>query len=214
MANQPEGQQGGSRPPWLWYGAALAMLIAIIVAIVDDDDGPEGIGSGDVEALLRGSSSGDTAVPAGQTTSQDEIDEAVDALIDRAFGGAFSGDASEILVVNDRTQVNQAFSVQDMLDGDGFSHDTVALVGEGGRERTGVQLGGLMEKAGMSVWERLVVYGVIGDSIEVTRDQFDEAPDQFLLYWSSGPNPSATVSLVNPFSGESVTDVVNIIIAE
>jgi hypothetical protein len=213
MASQPGGQQGGSRPPWLWYAAGLAMLIAIIVAIVDDDGGPDGIGSGDVEALLRGSG-GDTYQPPAGTTSQDEIDEAVDALIDRAFGGAFSGGASEIVVVNDRTQASEAFSVQDMLDENGFSHDTVALVGEDGRERTGVQLGGLMEKAGMSVWERLVVYGFAGDSIEVTRDQFDEAPDQFLLYWSSDADPSATVSLINPFSGESVTDVVNIIIVQ
>jgi hypothetical protein len=103
-------------------------------------------------------------------------------------------------------------SVQDMLDGNGFEQTTATLSAEGGRERTGVTLAEVLRAVGIEDWTVVRIAGAFGDGTDVARAAHDVSPDQFLLYWSSDGDPSATVSLTNPQDGIRVVDVTNILV--
>ncbi len=198
------------RSPWLWLGSALAMIVAILFGIFDDDDR-----LGDFEGFV-----GSPGFEDGRRGSIDsDLQRAIDDIVSDALDGDLDLDdytppdvgsvAAQILVADRFGGLAATFSVQDMLDGNGFGVTTVDLAVEG-RERTGVLLGGLMEKAGIEDWNRISIVGAFGDSIDVERESFDSQPDQFLLYWSSDSDPSPTVTIADPSGSGRVIDVTNI----
>ena len=105
-------------------------------------------------------------------------------------------------------------SVQDMLDGNGFSQTTSALEIESGRERTGVLLQAILAYAGVQDWNNVRLIGALGVITEVGRSRHDSSPDQYLLYWSSDGNPSATLTFTNPQDGLRVIDVTDVLILD
>lgn len=225
MANQAAGL---SRSPWLWLGAGVAMILAIGVAIFDDDDE---FGDFGTFAQLEGGSGG---VSGAQSDAlEDALSDAIqDALSGGGFGsaggstdgsGTGSGtsggfftqpDTGAEIAVLDVAGTATVLSVQDMLDGNGFKQTTATLAAEGDRERTGVLLEEILDKAEVEDWNRLRITGGLGVATEVDREAHDADPDQYLLYWSSDGDPSATVTLSNPQDGVRVIDVTDIIVVD
>ncbi len=194
-------EQSNSNWPYIWLGAFGVMLLALLVGIFGggSERGSGSLGSSEVAAIL-----GDSDSRGGSDASSDEGYTVPDV-----------GDLShQILTANQSGGLAASFSVQDMLDGNGFDATTVALAAEEGRERTGVLLGALLERAGIEDWNRLRILGALGDVTDVDRATFDADSDQFLLYWSDDDDPSPTVSLTNPTDQVSVTDVTNIVVLE
>lgn len=187
---------------YAWLGAAGLMLLVFLFSLFggSDDESFDGFSESDLRALSgasgsrAGSSDGDSS---GSGYTPPDSAAAVNRILVDQFG-----------------EVAGDFSVQDMLDGDGFDHTTSAIVAEGGRERTGVLLADLLAKAEIDDWSRVRLLGAFGEAIDVDRASFDATPDQYLLYWSSDGDPSATVSITDPVTGGRVTDVTNIVILE
>lgn len=205
------------RSPWLWLGSGIAMIVAIGFGIFDDDEG-----FGDFEEFARSSSFED----GGSTTIDSDLQDAIDSIIGDAFGDDFDLDDykppsfgvatnREEIRVTTSTEVIDTLSIQDMLDGNGYGSTSAALTAEGGREREGILLEDLLDKAGAGDWNTVVLTDFAGLIASVTRETWEEDSEQYLLYWSNDDDPSPTLSFSDPggFGGRLV-DVVQITVVD
>ena len=207
------------RSPWLWLAALAAMLIALLVGIFQDDDN---LGQfSEFDTLARSSALED----GGNADISPGLQNAIDRIIGDALNGSLDLDDyeppnvgsdvdPEEIRVTRGTDLVDTLSIQQMLDGDGYDSTTVALVAEGGREREGILLEDLLERAGIDDWSTVILTGYTGQSTLVSSQSWEAAPDQFLLYWSSDGNPSPTLSFTDPTSSVRLIDVVQIAIVD
>lgn len=207
------------RSPWLWLGAGVAMLVALLVGIFADDDG---FGEfSDFEALARSS----TFEDGGSTPIDSDLQDAIDDIIGGALSGNLDlddyvppdlGGAFErgLIRVTSTTAVLDALSIQDMLDGNGYGSTSAALTAEDGREREGILLEDLLDKAGAGDWNSVVIADTAGLIVSVTRESWERDSEQYLLYWSSDDNPSATLSFSDPNGPTRLVDVVQITVLD
>lgn len=206
------------RSPWLWLVSGIAMILAIGFGIFDDDDG-----FGDFDEFVA-SSSIDGGGRSGQIDS--DLQDAIDSIIGDALGGSFDLDGyeppsfgiatnREEIRVTDSLVVLDTLSIQEMLDGDGYGSTSAALRAEGGREREGILLEDLLDKAGAGDWNTVVLTDFAGLIASVTRETWEEDSEQYLLYWSNDDDPGPTLSFSDPggFGGRLV-DVVQITVVD
>jgi len=205
------------RSPWLWLGSGVVMIVALLFGIFADDDEFGGFGQFEGAAV---SDLSDLESDSLEDALSDAIQDALSGNSGSSSGGSGSGNpftssdrGSEIVILDPAGSV-EVVSVQDLLDGNGFEQKTLTLDAEGGRERSGVILEEILEQTLGGVWSRVRIVGAFGEGTEVDREVHDADPDQYLLYWSSDGDPSATVTITNPEDGVRVIDVTDIIVLE
>jgi hypothetical protein len=207
------------RSPWLWLAAAIAMILALGFGIFADDDG-----FGDFESFTR-SPAFENGGSSSSSGGSSDLQDAIDQIVGDALGGNFDlddyqppsfgvGSNREEIRVTDTTVVLDTLSIQDMLDSNGYGSTSVELDAEGGRKREGILLEDLLDKAGASDWNTVVLTDFGGQIASVTRETWEEDSEQYLLYWSGDTNPSPTLSFSVPGGPGRLVDVVQITVLD